>query len=295
MTLGEKIKHLRNEHNMTQDDLARVCYVTRNAVSKWENNNGNPNLESIRLICDYFDLTIDEFLNEDLHIEEIVKYSNYIIKNETKIAKKITIILEIIMIILYPTIQLLLREIIYNIDPTATLSWGYIFAPFMAMIYGILISLIFKKCDNALLSGLIGYLLTVIIDNIISFPNLIDLLPLHTIYFLCFLIICIIAYCIKYQRFIIKDLKLILLIKKSLQHPKRKIIISIILLSVTLISFLIEITIAIYLQKYHQEHIIFGLFNRGPLFFVIVFSIPILLEMLFVVSSIKSYKQNIEK
>ena len=44
MNLGEKIKELRLKNNMTQDDLALKCYVTRNAVSKWENDKGYPNI-----------------------------------------------------------------------------------------------------------------------------------------------------------------------------------------------------------------------------------------------------------
>ena len=43
MNLGEKIKELRLKNDMTQDDLASRCYVTRNAVSKWENDKVNDN------------------------------------------------------------------------------------------------------------------------------------------------------------------------------------------------------------------------------------------------------------
>ena len=65
MNLGEKIKELRLKNNMTQDDLALKCYVTRNAVSKWENDKGYPNIESIKLLCKCFNITIDELLNDE--------------------------------------------------------------------------------------------------------------------------------------------------------------------------------------------------------------------------------------
>lgn len=78
MKLGEKIKQLRVSHNMTQDELAKKCFVTRTAVSKWENDNGLPNLESLILISECFDISIDKLLkdeddNQDKIINNIVK------------------------------------------------------------------------------------------------------------------------------------------------------------------------------------------------------------------------------
>ena len=54
MKINERIKKLRLEHNLTQEDLAKICLVTRNAVSKWETDKGYPNLDSMILMCKYF-------------------------------------------------------------------------------------------------------------------------------------------------------------------------------------------------------------------------------------------------
>ena len=82
MNLGEKIKELRLKNNMTQDDLASRCYVTRNAVSKWENDKGYPNIESIKLLCKCFNITIDELLSDEINNEVVKELTVEVIKDD---------------------------------------------------------------------------------------------------------------------------------------------------------------------------------------------------------------------
>lgn len=42
MTLGEQIKEARERKNYSQEELAEMCGVSRQAVSKWENNGVSP-------------------------------------------------------------------------------------------------------------------------------------------------------------------------------------------------------------------------------------------------------------
>ena len=50
MSIGERISSLRKERNISQGDLARMLEVTRQAVSKWENDLSSPDtLKLIRL------------------------------------------------------------------------------------------------------------------------------------------------------------------------------------------------------------------------------------------------------
>lgn len=67
--IGNFIKSIRKEHNLTQKDLADKLGVTYQAVSKWENGKNIPDIEIIKKICDDYDLNIDEILNG----EKIVK------------------------------------------------------------------------------------------------------------------------------------------------------------------------------------------------------------------------------
>ena len=56
MTFGEKLKALREEHGMTQDDLAAKLYVSRTAISKWETNRSYPSIDSLKAIQQELDV-----------------------------------------------------------------------------------------------------------------------------------------------------------------------------------------------------------------------------------------------
>ena len=63
MTFGKKIKKLRTDNRLTQDELAEKIYVTRTAISKWESDRGFPNIESLKTISKYFSVSLDELLS----------------------------------------------------------------------------------------------------------------------------------------------------------------------------------------------------------------------------------------
>ena len=72
MEFNEKLQELRKRKGLTQEELASSLYVSRTAVSKWESGKGYPNIESLKLIANFFCVTIDELLssNEVLTIAE---------------------------------------------------------------------------------------------------------------------------------------------------------------------------------------------------------------------------------
>ena len=52
MNFGEKLVQLRKGKGMSQEDLAVLLKTTRQAVSKWENNQGYPETDKILLSVD---------------------------------------------------------------------------------------------------------------------------------------------------------------------------------------------------------------------------------------------------
>ena len=65
MTLGQKIKKLRSEKGLTQKDLADKVHVTFQTVSKWENDENEPDVQTLRELAKLFDCSMDYLLSEE--------------------------------------------------------------------------------------------------------------------------------------------------------------------------------------------------------------------------------------
>lgn len=66
LTLGEKIKSLRMSHGLSQAELADELHVSRYVISKWENNKSEPDITSLKIISQCFQISIDELLDNVL-------------------------------------------------------------------------------------------------------------------------------------------------------------------------------------------------------------------------------------
>ncbi|MEY8371204.1 DUF3955 domain-containing protein [Aerococcaceae bacterium 50-4] len=62
MKFNEKIKEIRSNHGLTQEQFANQLNVTRQAVSNWENDRNLPDLEMIISIAEIFELSLDELI-----------------------------------------------------------------------------------------------------------------------------------------------------------------------------------------------------------------------------------------
>ena len=60
MTLGEKISFLRQGKGISQEKLAELIGVSRQAVTKWENGNANPDTENLIRLAEIFGVSLDE-------------------------------------------------------------------------------------------------------------------------------------------------------------------------------------------------------------------------------------------
>ena len=63
MNLSEKIIKIREENNLTQDEMAEKIFVTRQAISKWEKGVSYPSLDVLRLISKEFKINMNNLLD----------------------------------------------------------------------------------------------------------------------------------------------------------------------------------------------------------------------------------------
>ena len=66
MNLSEKIITLRKQKHWSQEELAEKLNVSRQAVSKWENASSIPDLDKIILLSEFFGVSLDDLIKEDI-------------------------------------------------------------------------------------------------------------------------------------------------------------------------------------------------------------------------------------
>ena len=71
MKLGIQIRKLRDELNLSQDDLAEKVFVSRQSISNWENDKTYPDIKSLLLLSEVFSVSLDNLVRGD--IEEMKK------------------------------------------------------------------------------------------------------------------------------------------------------------------------------------------------------------------------------
>lgn len=126
MNIGEKIKFLRQEKNMTQKELADKLHVSSQAVSNWELHKGFPDISNLIRISDMFDISLDELIKEDTDLKENLMNG--------RIEKNITITLSALATLVFIAI---LAINIYKVAKSNFSDWHImgLFVGLMGLIY----------------------------------------------------------------------------------------------------------------------------------------------------------------
>ena len=69
MNIGNKIRELRKQRGITQEQLAKSIGISFQAVSKWENNIALPDITLVPVLASYFGVSMDELF--DFNLKEI--------------------------------------------------------------------------------------------------------------------------------------------------------------------------------------------------------------------------------
>ena len=65
MEVKDILLNLRKSNNLTQDEMAKKLFVTRQAVSRWENGETIPNVDTLKLISNIFDISINSLITDN--------------------------------------------------------------------------------------------------------------------------------------------------------------------------------------------------------------------------------------
>ena len=84
MELGKQIKMHRLETKLSQEDLAERVYVSRQTISNWENDKSYPDVHSLILLSEIFQISLDKLIKGDIDAmkeviekQEIEKMNHY--------------------------------------------------------------------------------------------------------------------------------------------------------------------------------------------------------------------------
>jgi len=82
MKFGDNLKIIRKNNNMSQEQLAELVQVSRQAVSKWENGEAYPEMNNILLLCKIFNCQINELVHADM--SDLTSLDEEIVMNVVK-------------------------------------------------------------------------------------------------------------------------------------------------------------------------------------------------------------------
>ena len=71
MKLSEKIIELRKANGLTQEELASICNVSRQSISKWEADIALPETEKLLILGETFQVSMDILLKDELTLNEV--------------------------------------------------------------------------------------------------------------------------------------------------------------------------------------------------------------------------------
>lgn len=90
MELAEKLKYHRMKQGLSQENVAELLNLSRQAISKWENGHTAPDIDNLVLLSNIYKVSIDELLQENQQLQEAIQENNKdlatIVKEEKKLS-----------------------------------------------------------------------------------------------------------------------------------------------------------------------------------------------------------------
>jgi len=105
MKIGKSILDYRKKNNLSQEQLANKIGITRQAISKWEQEKGAPDIENLILLSDEMNISLDNLIKGNSNLKK------QIVNNQKAVKFHLLVILFLIAIVIYIAYFAILHEI----------------------------------------------------------------------------------------------------------------------------------------------------------------------------------------
>lgn len=95
MKISKTILDYRKQNNLSQEQLASKIGVSRQAISKWEQEKGAPDIENLILLSDEMNISLDNLIKGDSNIKK------QIVNNQKAVKFHLLVILYLVAIVIY--------------------------------------------------------------------------------------------------------------------------------------------------------------------------------------------------
>lgn len=82
MTLGNKIRQLRKEKKLSQEDLAQATGLTKSAISMYELDQRKPKYETLEVLADFFNVDMNYLMGRSVYTELVLDDTERILINQ---------------------------------------------------------------------------------------------------------------------------------------------------------------------------------------------------------------------
>lgn len=130
MNFGERIRKVRTDEKLTQEQMSEKLNISRQAVSNWENNRNLPDIEMLITIAKVFNISLDQLIlggnDMDNMTEKLIKDGNE--KRRAKI-NMISIILGLIQLVIGSTFLFIKSISVEYVDASGVLRENFFLIP----------------------------------------------------------------------------------------------------------------------------------------------------------------------
>lgn len=82
--LAKQLKSARLNKKFTQQEVANKLNISRQSISKWENGSSTPDINTLKILASFYEISIQDLTKENENLKEKIKSNNHTIHTQQK-------------------------------------------------------------------------------------------------------------------------------------------------------------------------------------------------------------------